>query len=148
MAWRKVAYQLLGSEARLGYDEHGAPVVENMPLHIGVSHSHTHVAVIISPHPCAVDIESPDRDFSHAFARYLTDTEQQLSTSEHYPAVAWCAKEALYKWYRHSVSNIRDHITLHDVDIAGGKVRGSICGSEPMDVNVECHTEYVVAYIG
>ncbi len=56
------------------------------------------VAVVLSDAPCAVDIECVARNFQRAVPRYLSPTEQQLSNHPHFPAIAWCAKETLFKY--------------------------------------------------
>ncbi len=56
------------------------------------------VAVVLSDAPCAVDIECVARDFQRAVPRYLSPAEQQLSNHPHFPAIAWCAKETLFKY--------------------------------------------------
>lgn len=56
------------------------------------------VAVVLSNAPCAVDIECVARDFQRAVPRYLSPAEQQLSAHPHFPAIAWCAKETLFKY--------------------------------------------------
>lgn len=56
------------------------------------------VAVVLSDAPCAVDIEPVARDFQRAMPRYLSPAEQRLSAHPHFPAIAWCAKETLFKY--------------------------------------------------
>ena len=148
LAWRAALYRMLGTVVRTAYDEHGAPIIEGSSLHLGVSHSRTHIAIITSENPCAVDIESLDRDFSKAFERYLTPAERALSNDPRFPAVAWCAKEALYKLHRRGVTNITSDLRLLDADLARGVLRGSVCDSEPIDIHIEEVEGHIVASIG
>ena len=90
---------------------------EFAPLrHIGVSHSHGYAAVILSAQPCAVDIEPADSDFSRAARRFISPQEQALQPcalpEALFPALVWCAKEAVYKWVRISGLSL-----LHDIRI-------------------------------
>ena len=90
---------------------------EFAPLrHIGVSHSHGYAAVILSAQPCAVDIEPADSDFSRAARRVISPQEQALQPcalpEALFPALVWCAKEAVYKWVRISGLSL-----LHDIRI-------------------------------
>ena len=84
--------------------------------HIGVSHSHGYAAVILSAQPCAVDIEPADSDFSRAARRFISPQEQALQPCALpevlFPALVWCAKEAVYKWVRISGLSL-----LHDIRI-------------------------------
>ncbi len=118
LAWRSLVRCNLGYDVRIGYDEYGAPVIEDKPLYISVSHSHRSVAVIISDRPCAIDIESRERDFDKVCSRYLSPQEQALSAHPDFRAVAWCAKECLYKYHRcGGLDLLRDlHITSVDFD--------------------------------
>ena len=116
LAWRAIVRREVGRDARIGYDAVGAPVLENYPYRLAVSHGAGRVAVGISDARCAVDIERTDRNFSRILSRYLTPEEQQLSTHPHFPAVAWSAKETLYKYAgRREVDLLRD---LHIEGIA------------------------------
>ena len=148
LAWRAALYRMLGSTVRTAYDEHGAPIIEGSSLHLGVSHSRTHVAIITSENRCAIDIETLDRDFSKAFERYLTPAERALSDDPRYPAVAWCAKEVLYKLHRRGVTDIASELTLLEADLARGLLRGTVCGSEPIDIHIEEVEGHIVASIG
>ena len=71
-----------------------------------VSHTRNYAAVILALTPCAIDIENIERDFSRALPRYTTPQEQLIGTAlpnpQLYPALFWCAKEALYKLKRNS----------------------------------------------
>lgn len=127
LAWRAIVRREIGRDAAIAYNSAGAPVLANYPLHISVSHcrgrvadcreqadgaernsghvdeagqigEQVRVAVAISDAPCAVDIESVARDFQRAMPRYLSFSEQQLSAHPLFPAIAWCAKETLFKY--------------------------------------------------
>ena len=80
------------------------------------SHSHGYAAVILSAQPCAVDIEPADSDFSRAARRFISPQEQALQPcalpEALFPALVWCAKEAVYKWVRISGLSL-----LHDIRI-------------------------------
>ena len=69
LTWRAVVYRELGA-VPIGYDAAGGPVLIGDPRHIGVSHGGGHAAVVISDHPCAVDIEPETRRFTRAAAHF------------------------------------------------------------------------------
>ncbi len=122
LAWRAIVRREIGRDAAIAYNSAGAPILTNYPLHLSVSHCRARiadcgepvngsgridgsgqvddsgrVAVVLSDAPCAVDIECAARDFQRAMPRYLSTSEQQLSNHPHFPAIAWCAKETLFK---------------------------------------------------
>ena len=88
------------------YDQQGAPVIKNSQYkHISVSHCRDRVAVLLSAHECGVDIECRDRRFSAIAERYLTEEEHLVASKANFDrqtflALAWSAKEALYKMLR------------------------------------------------
>ena len=63
-----------------------------------------------------VDIEPADSDFSRAARRFISPQEQALQPCALpevlFPALVWCAKEAVYKWVRISGLSL-----LHDIRI-------------------------------
>jgi phosphopantetheine--protein transferase-like protein len=63
------------------------------------------VAVLLSARECGVDIECRDRRFSAIAERYLTEEEYLVTSKANFDrqtflALAWSAKEALYKMLR------------------------------------------------
>lgn len=88
------------------YDQQGAPVIKNSQYkHISVSHCRDCVAVLLSARECGVDIECRDRRFSAIAERYLTEEEHLVASKANFDrqtflALAWSAKEALYKMLR------------------------------------------------
>lgn len=130
LAWREIVRRIAGRDVEIGYDEWGAPQITGSSLHIGVSHSRDHVAVIVSERPCAVDIESLSRDFGKVAVRYLTTEERALSSHPDFLAAAWCAKEALYKYYRRGGLNLLSDIRIAAVDFDRGEIRGTVRGEE------------------
>ena len=88
------------------YDQQGAPVIKNSQYkHISVSHCRDRVAVLLSARECGVDIECCDRRFSAIAERYLTEEEHLVASKANFDrqtflALAWSAKEALYKMLR------------------------------------------------
>ena len=88
------------------YDQQGAPIIKNSQYkHISVSHCRDCVAVLLSARECGVDIECRDRRFSAIAERYLTEEEHLVASKANFDrqtflALAWSAKEALYKMLR------------------------------------------------
>lgn len=141
LAWRAVVRREIGRDAAIAYNAAGAPLLTNYPLHISVSHCRDRaadgreqrddsgrVAVAISDAPCAVDIEPVTRDFRRAMPRYLSPAEQQLSNNPLFPAIAWCAKEALFKYAGSTTGRALD--LLHDLHIDRVQFpNGTSCGT-------------------
>ncbi len=121
LTWRSMVREYLGRpNLILSYNEVGAPQIEGSDLHIAVSHSATHVAVVISPSPCAVDIENVDRDFAKVASRFATDRELSLTSHPHALALLWCAKETLYKF-----AGRRELSLIGDIEVTALDPQGS-----------------------
>ncbi|MFR9672833.1 MAG: 4'-phosphopantetheinyl transferase superfamily protein [Rikenellaceae bacterium] len=126
-AWRTLLRRTLvemGHEVEASneilYNEVGAPYLVDSKLHISVSHSSTLVAVVVSSYPCAVDIESCERDFERVAKRYATPRERESFDL----AVVWSAKEALYKLSGATGLDLLDDIKIHS--ITDNQIDGSI----------------------
>lgn len=147
LAWRAIVRREVGSDAVISYNATGAPVVENYPVHISVSHCKGYVAVCICSSPCAVDIERPDRDFSRVLMRYLSPWEQTLSADSLFPAVAWCAKETLYKLSGRTGLDLLRDLHIEAVDLKAGIITGRIENGEPVELSVRRGEDFVAVYI-
>ena len=108
LAWRALL-RSLSPLAQVEYLPNGKPKLKNSDKHISVSHCRDCVAVALGEKPCGVDVERLDRNFSRVAERYLSPSEAALAADEHWAAVVWCAKEALFKMAgREGVDFMRD----------------------------------------
>ena len=147
LAWRAIVHRELGQDVEIFYDDYGAPKVEMPDTYISVSHSKGVVAVLFADKPCAVDIEHIDRDFGRVVNRYLLQREQMLAEQYDIFAEMWCAKEALYKYYKKGGLDFVEHISIGDYDLDRGVLRCSILGGEPIEVNVRREGNLAIAVI-
>lgn len=97
---------------------------------LAVSHCEGSIAVALADAPCAVDVESLDRDFGRVAPRYMTCDERALSDDARWPAIVWCAKETLYKFAGRRELNLLRDLRIESVDSATATLVGRICGSE------------------
>jgi len=148
LAWRAIVRRELGAKAVIFYDEYGAPKVDNPNKYISVSHSKEYVAVYIADGPCAIDIESANRDFCRVASRYLSIQEQQIAKEYDIFAEMWSAKEALYKYYKKGNLDLVRDISIIDYNRIASQLVASILGSLPIVVNLGRCGNLVVATIG
>lgn len=116
LAWRRIVRRELGRSVVIDYNAVGAPTVDTPNKHISVAHCRTSVVVAIADERVGVDIESLDRDFERAKARFMSSAEAALADHDKWGAMVWTAKEAIYKLYGHrEVDLIGDiHIVAYD----------------------------------
>lgn len=131
LTWRAVVRRELG-DVELDYDAQGAPFVHRSPIYISVSHCRDAVAVLFSTRRCAVDVESLDRRFGRVRERYLSDGEEPLCRLPHFEAVAWSAKETLYKFAGREGLDFRDDLRILEADASRGRLLCSVAGGEPV----------------
>lgn len=146
LTWRAVVRRELGSEATIAYNEQGAPFVEGSSLYLSVSHARDCVAVLLSDERCGVDMERTDRRFERVKAKYLAPEEETLSTDPHFLAIAWCAKEALYKYAGVEGLSFAEDIRI--LTFSGEELTAQIKEGEELRLTI-CYPEesYVVAYL-
>lgn len=135
LTWHAVVHRVLGRDAKVCYNEVGAPYVEGSKIHFSVSHSKSLLAVLFSEHRCGVDMERLDRHFDRISSKYLTSDEQSLGSDAHFMAAAWSAKEALYKYVGEKGLSLFDDIRIVAYE-AGHSITAQIKDGEPLQLSI------------
>lgn len=105
-AARRVLGELIGGEAEVEHDAHGAPYLPARPdLHISISHCRTAVAVAVSTQgPVGIDVESRRRIGDSLVQRVCTPNEKAAIDRSDDPTMEflryWTRKEAVLKCRR------------------------------------------------
>lgn len=159
LSWRAlVRRQLCGTTGcdprriAIGYDAVGAPRVEiqesptEKSFCVSVSHCGGSIAVALADAPCAVDIETLDRDFGRVAPRYMTCDERALSDDARWPAIVWCAKETLYKFAGRRELDLLHDLRIEAVDFAAATLVGRIGGGEPLTLRFLVLAGRVIVY--
>lgn len=147
LAWRAIVRRELGSQVNIFYDEYGAPQVDLSDTYISISHSKGEVAVLISDTPCAVDIEHVDRNFRKVSGRYLSEEESTIAEQKDLFAEMWCAKEALYKYYRKGGLDFVEDINILEYNHSENLIVATILGGEPIAVQIKREGNLAIALI-
>lgn len=97
-------------------DEHGKPYLVNSDTYISLSHSYDYAAVIISKgKQVGIDIELIKMKIKSIKHKFLSDVElaqKQIGDNTNGLYVAWCAKEAIYKWNGKKGLEFKQHIHI------------------------------------
>lgn len=129
LSWRRIVRRELGRGVRIEYNDVGAPIVDTPNIYISVAHtSERWVAVAIADTPVGVDIECVERGFERVASRYISAEELALSTHEHWGAMVWSAKEAIYK-----LCGRRGVDLIGDFSIVGWDEANSVAHAEVRD---------------
>lgn len=148
LAWRAALRQVV-PDAKVTYDEAtNAPMLDN-GLFVSAAHTRGMAAVVVSGARCAIDVEATGRDLSRTAPRFISDDERMLQASADplFPAVVWCAKEALYKYSGRRELDFLGDIRITGADLSAGRLTGNVAGSTPAEINILEHDGYIVAYI-
>lgn len=139
--------RVVASDFRIEYAASGAPQIINSDFsYISVSHSRTHVAVMLSLRACGVDIESVERNFDRVADRYISAEERALSCEEWWPAAIWAAKEALYKMIQREGVDLRRDLRIINFDATTCNISAIILGRESVTLRLERHSDQVLVY--
>ena len=131
--WRRTVREELGLNTSIWYDEVGAPHVKTKngeEIHVSVSHSSSHVAIMFSKTHCGLDIEHCERNFERIKNKYLSSEEEQLASEERTKAVIWCAKEAIYKYAGCRKLDLRRDIVIIAADWKQKQLTAELRGTQ------------------
>jgi len=95
-------------------DEHDKPRIDNNEYYFSISHSWPYVAVVISPHSeVGIDIQAWHPRMEQLQHKFLSADEQELTAGNtELITLAWCAKEAAYKWQGRRGVEFIDHMPI------------------------------------
>lgn len=145
LSWRAL-WQEIMPDVCVEYNTVGAPCFEGG--YMSVSHTKEFAAIVISPQPCGVDVESLKRDFQRVKTKYLSEQELLMEGMDtNFLAVAWSAKEALYKMHGEREIDLKADICLSNFNPSEMTITGRIKESEAKIDFMECEN-HIISFIG
>jgi phosphopantetheinyl transferase len=96
-------------------DEHNKPRLDNNSFYFSVSHSWPYIAAIIDTQKdTGIDIQVWNPRITDIQFKFLSDTERAFCKDDYKLfTIAWCAKEAGYKWYgKKGVISFKNHLPI------------------------------------
>lgn len=95
-------------------DEHDKPRIPEDQFHFSISHSWPYVAVAVDPVDSAgIDIQIWHPRMDQIKHKFLSESEQETMCHDaKYFTLAWCAKEAVYKWYGRRGIDFKEHLPI------------------------------------
>ena len=94
-------------------DEHDKPRIPENEFFFSISHSWPWVAVVIDPYEEAgIDIQTWHPRIADIRHKFLTDEEQVSFADTQLLTLAWCAKEAVYKWNGRRRVDFKEHLPI------------------------------------
>ncbi|MBC7555266.1 MAG: 4'-phosphopantetheinyl transferase superfamily protein [Taibaiella sp.] len=104
--------------ADIAKDEHDKPRITDNDWFFSISHSWPYVAVALDPlGEAGIDIQTWHPRIASIKDKYLSDEEQHmLRRDEKHFLLAWCAKEAAYKWNGRRGVDFIEHLPIVSFD--------------------------------
>jgi 4'-phosphopantetheinyl transferase len=95
-------------------DEHDKPRIPDNAYFFSISHSYPYVAAVISPYTEAgIDIQAYHPRMLQLQHKFLSEEEQLFTANDpKLITLAWCAKEAAYKWQGKRGVEFIDHLPI------------------------------------
>src|SRR5687768_13566924 len=100
----------------------GKPFFPELNHHVSVSHSGSYAGAMISAeHSVGLDIELVTDKVLLIHHKFINEQESEFVKPDDVMAnaVAWSAKETLFKWYGKGQVDFRKNITLHPFKLSG-----------------------------
>lgn len=99
------------------YNEHGKPIIQNAKEHISISHTSKYVVILMNKmNSCGVDIESVNKKVFKIKNRFLSTNELLKFTTIENLVLAWCSKEALFKYYGKPNMIFKEHFIINGIN--------------------------------
>ncbi len=145
--WRYMVREELGGDTEIAYTPEGCPTIRccnGEQWHVSVSHSPTHVAVMFSREICGMDMELLNRDFGRIRGRYLSPQDVESGETGRFEAVAWCAKEAIYKFLGGRVADLRNNVNIREIDWNMGTLRAETQGKRLPELTFTEYERHII----
>jgi phosphopantetheinyl transferase len=132
-------------------DQHDKPRIADNTYYFSISHSWPYVAAIISPeHECGIDIQTWHNNIQKIQHKFLSAEEQSLFKNDRRMlTMAWCAKEAAYKWQGRRGVEFIDHLPIISLEPAESLYNIEIIpklSAESGQISLECGLEADFSY--
>jgi len=101
------------------------PYLNNGQYYFSISHAGNYAAVIVSKEHCVgIDIEFPRSKIAAIKHKFLTEIECNVLSFlsvdlMHQYTLAWCIKEAVFKWYGEGAVDFKKHISIESIEESG-----------------------------
>lgn len=124
-------------------DEHNKPKLENKSFYFSVSHSWPYIAAVIDPlHDTGIDIQVWTPRILDIQQRFLSEKERVFCDNDHkLITLAWCAKEAVYKWHGKKGVSFVNHLPIRALGKTDGGYGVTIefqLSEVPIPITLEC----------
>ncbi|MFI3330534.1 MAG: hypothetical protein R3Y38_01850 [Rikenellaceae bacterium] len=144
----RVMLHCLLSGHEVEYANSGAPKFKDLNKGLSISHSGDYAICLVSDkQSCAVDVEFLARDISRLKHKFLLQKEQEILGQEKNYIIAWCAKEAAYKFLQRENVDFKEHLMVSQLDVNAKTIKILAFSEQILPINYLFFQDLVVAYI-
>ena len=131
LATRLMLQAIQPNNCSIAYHSDGKPYLKDSDTHLSISHSNPFVGIALNKSkPTGIDIQVVKPNISKGKSLFLQPQDLQSlgeeSNNTHHLHLAWCAKEAMYKFIGDKTLNIYEHFNIES--ITGNEQEGEIKG--------------------
>lgn len=131
LATRLMLQTIQPSNCKIAYHSNGKPYLIDSDIQLSISHSNPFVGIALNKsQPTGIDIQVVKPNILKGKSLFLQLQDLQnlgtKSSNPHHLHLAWCAKEAMYKFIGNNTLNIYEHFTIKL--ITGNEQEGEIKG--------------------
>lgn len=116
IASRLLLAEMVGEFPVLEKDQHGKPLLPNLPWDISISHTEGYAVIMLGKGKIGVDVQHFKPNVIKVRDRFLDDRELELAQDIETTTLLWAAKEAVYKYNAKPGLDFKDPITIHSVE--------------------------------
>lgn len=131
----------------------GKPMLEDNSLWFSISHSFPYAAAIVSTKKSVgIDIQVYQEKILRLHSKFLSDAEQEITGNDmHRITLAWCAKEALFKYYGLGAVDFKGDMPIAAMDQVNEeqqRIRMSLQKTrEECVLSGQLHPDFALAYM-
>lgn len=137
----KTLLKLLNPNLELSYNRYGAPQLNNQQ-HISISHSKTHIAIILGNKKVGLDLELISNKAMSLIDKFLSEQEMKLILNNDKATLLWTAKECLYKL--HQQGNVNFKKDLEVIELSPDSIKCRLFDKEVILKYEKIENHYVV----
>jgi 4'-phosphopantetheinyl transferase len=115
-ASRLLLAEMLGAMPKVSKNEHGKPLLPDLPFDVSISHTEGYAAILLGAGRLGVDVQHYKPNVLKVRDRFLDENELQMAQDIETTTLFWAAKEAIYKYNALPALDFRDPITVHSIE--------------------------------
>jgi 4'-phosphopantetheinyl transferase EntD len=115
-ASRLLLAEMLGTMPKVSKNEHGKPLLPDLPFDVSISHTEGYAAILLGNGRLGVDVQHYKPNVLKVRDRFLDENELQMAQDIETTTLFWAAKEAIYKYNALPALDFRDPITIYSIE--------------------------------